>query len=164
MTHCSCIFLVCSIHFAVAIQSDLPITCTNCILNLIYIVTVECDATLNFSVFCKAYALSGCCQGHYFILQTPYTFFRYSEWSKIHFSGKQIVRILKTITYRVNRVEWQPLQINSLHRKCMQILRKSQQSWMENENIYSNQRWVQSIEDSFFSVRFAPLCLSGFLC
>lgn len=52
MTHCSCSFLVHFIYFAKEFQCDLPITCTNCILKLIYCHNGMRDETLIQPIHC----------------------------------------------------------------------------------------------------------------
>lgn len=142
MTHCSCFFLVHFIYFAIKFQCDLPITCTNCILKLIYCHNGMRDETLIQPIHCRSQRVGAAIAIVLFfrlrlpLLRLQCRPLRQRMVQILYFSAKRIVRILKTITCLVNTVEWQPLQIDPFCRKCMQILRKSQQSRNETENIY----------------------------
>lgn len=79
----------------------------------------------------------------------------HSFWRKANSSY-----ILKTITYLVNTVEWQPLQIDPLYMgNACRYADLEEISRKETENIYSNRLWVQSIQKC---TRFR--CLSVSLC
>lgn len=126
MTHCSCFFLVHFIYFAIKFQCDLPITCTNCILKLIYCHNGMRDETLIQPIHCCRSQRVGAAIAIilFFRLRLPFLRLQCRPLRQrmvqiLHFSAKRIVRILKTITCLVNTVEWQPLQIDPFCRKCM---------------------------------------------